>query len=106
MGDRDKLKKASLFLQTWGAEGALLSWSFVEGGGVAPAHALHEGVAGLGAPSLVSGTGVYVCACLRVRTPACSCQFLDAIENTVWPLSGRPGGGWPWSREHSRAGDA
>ena len=63
----------------------------MEGGGVALARALREGVAGLGAPSLVSGTGVYVCACLRVRTPACSCQFLDAVENTVWPLSGRPG---------------
>ena len=71
----------------------------MEEGGVAPAHALREGVAGLGAPSLVSGTGVYVCACLCVRTPACLCQFLDAVENTSWPLSGRPGGGWPLGRE-------
>ena len=47
----------------------MLSWSFVEGGGVASAHALREGVTGLGAPSFVSGTGVYVCACLRVCTP-------------------------------------
>ena len=40
-----------------------------------------------------------VCACLRVCTPVCSCQFLDAVENTSWPLSGRPGGGWPLGRE-------
>lgn len=69
----------------------------MEGGGVAPAHALLGVWLCRGVPALYLHCCVRVC--VRVRAPACSCQFLDAAESRAWPLSGRPEGSWPLGRD-------